>query len=149
MTYNDFPILNSTDYQMLNNKYKEPTSTDRKTTIAKICVLLQECKNSCNAISRHINKTIKKEIEIAYSEILNILDNLNSNLTTQNVKEFNLFIFLDKLSTCLLEFLSWQRIEEKEYYKSLIKSNISTITKIIKNITSAVANSNVKIFKFM
>ena len=55
MTYNDFPILNSTDYQMLNNKYKEPTSTDRKTTIAKICVLLQECKNSCNAISRHIS----------------------------------------------------------------------------------------------
>jgi len=49
----------------------------------------------------------------------------------------------------LLEFLSWQRIEEKEYYKSLIKSNISTITKIIKNITSALANSNVKIFKFM
>ena len=150
MTYNDFPILNSTDYQILNSEFeKQKPKNDRATSIAKISMLLLDCKNSCSSIKANINNLIKQEITKANTQISAIWENLNTSTTTNTIKEFNVFTFLNKLSKCLHEFMQWFEIETKEYYKNLILKSISSLSVCIENISSAISKSTIKIYKFM
>ncbi len=150
MTYNDFPILNSTDYQILSSEFeKQKPKTDRTTSIARISMLLLDCKNSCSSLKTNINIPIKKEITKANTNISAILENLNASTNTNTIKEFNVFTFLNKLSKCLHEFILWFEVETKEYYKNLILKSISSLSVCIENITLAISKSTIKIYKFM
>ena len=150
MTYNDFPILNPTDYQLINSKFQKQTpKADRATTIAQISMLLLDCKNSCSTLKAETNQLIKREIENINNQISSILENLNSTTQSTHIKQFNLFQFLNTLTKCLNKFILWSTNETKEYYKNLIQKSIEGLSLCIEHLTLAISKSNIKIYKFM
>jgi len=147
--YNDFPILSSNDYQAIQEQYENVLFSDRKTCLSKICLLLAECKSSCQFILKQVNNLIEPAIVHASKEISTILENLQYDSSNSQAKNLDLFAFLTKISHTIEEFLLWQEHENKEYYKTLIFSNLTSLSKIQTKILSAISKSNVKIFKYM
>lgn len=148
MMYNDNPILTEYEYKLLQEQYNNTLFSDRKSSIVKICSILNDCKSSCQFLSKQVNPQIRFEILNAYSELSTILENLQHNSETQS-KELSLFTFLTKISNAMEEFLLWQKHEDKEYYKNLVHSNLTSLNKIQTKILSSISKSNIKIFKFM
>ncbi len=154
MNYNDFPILDDDTYRMMMNEYNNTLPFDRNTTINKLFLELDECKNFCLGLTKHVNKKIQLAVEKAKIEIEKILENFHATFTInvksqKEIKDFNLFTFIKKLINSISSMNIWANNEQKTYYKNLASMNIVTLIKILVEIIEALENSNLHLFKFM
>ncbi|MBQ8615457.1 MAG: hypothetical protein IJ415_02705 [Clostridia bacterium] len=154
MNYNDFPILNNDEYNLINSHYSNFERFDRKTTIIKIYNEISGCKNICLDLSSKHNPKIKKAIEQAYETLNklneNLLTSFNLNNTESNtIKTCSLFSFMRKITNLSSSVLEWSKSEKKEYFKSIAQSTMKDLFNIMLNLTSALEESNIILFKHM
>lgn len=154
MEYNDFPILDDSTYSMMMQEYENNLPFDRHTTINKLYLELDECRNFCFGLTARVNKSIRNAIERAKEELDKILDNFHAtfsiNVKSQKeIKEFNLFTFIKKLISSLATTQNWANNEQKTYFKTLASNNIDTLINILIGIIEALENSNLHLFKFI
>lgn len=154
MNYNDFPILNNEQYDLLQQNYNS-NKTDRNTHINHILINLHECKFTCLNI-KDCNKNITVAISNTLTTIDSIINNFNTltnaplnTTTTLKVNNFNPFKFLNKLLNCISLFYNWQNNESKDYFKNLANTYYLDLNKCLANIISALEQSNIRLYKYM
>lgn len=154
MKYNDFPILNNDEYNLINSHFFNTEKFDRKTTLIKICNNISCCKNLCLELSSKHNLKIRNAINHTY-EILNKLnENLSSSfnlniLPNNTIKTCSLFDFMKKITNINSLILEWSKNEQKEYFKSIALNTMKDLVDILKAIISALEESNIILFKHM
>ena len=154
MIYNDFPILNNDEYELLSKQYSKFQPADRKTLIFKICNELNICYNFCMGFENKFNKKIKSEIENSKIVLFKLLENFTSTFNisppiNQTINSFNLFSFIKKITYSTTFILQWLSIEQKEYYKKLGQSSVAELMELVNKIISALEESNLHFFKHM
>ncbi len=150
--FNDSPILDDDAYLRLMRAYQN-RPTERNVIVNKIYFELIHCRQLCLGVDENLNKKIKDGISYAKSEIDKIIENFESSFSisvkSDEVKNFNLFTFIKKISECISFVLEWQIHEEKPYYKALANSTISSLNMIITKIITTLEHINVIIFKYL
>ena len=155
MKYNDFPILNNSDYEFLSNQYQNfGMPFDRKTQLVKICQEISLCRNICFEIENKHNFKVKNAIEKAKSTLTKLFDNFSStfniNITsTKLVLNLNLFSFLKRIIKIISKINNWSTHEQKEYYISMSQKSAAELLICLEEILSALEESNVQFFKHM
>ena len=153
MSYNDFQILSNEEYAILNNQFLARQNFDRNATIFQIKSTLNSCKNSCLSIANKYNTRIKSEIEQTHKKLNKILENFNSLFGTASqsteIKNINIFSFIDKLISITQQIYLWQKNEQKKYYNSFAEKTIFELLEIIANLIKQLDKSNIITFKYM
>lgn len=152
MTYNDFPILDSLQYELINKNFKSEQPFNRRSIAQETKKLLTPTLNIDLS-----NTPYNSKIITAVSDNLTIINKLSSNLdslfatTNQSNRTYKLNIFQHLINLFkILESLNlWLISEEKEYYKSFLKKSIKELFNSTNNILLAIEKSNVKFFKYM
>lgn len=153
MNYDDFPILNSLEYNKLNEHYSN-SALNRNEVIDKVFKLINICVNSCFLITKQVNAQIKNKLYTCKTIMEQILENIHANFETPSKKtteyyELSLFGLLNNLFDCIEILNSWFLKEEKIYYKNFINNTIKSLIFCIKNILKAISESKIILFKHM
>lgn len=153
MTFSDFQIFNDETYSFLEEQYKQTLTFDRRTTINKIYLKLKECVSFCCNINI-VNKKIKESIENAKTQILNVIENFDSNFSVnldsyKEYKNFNVFSLMKCLTIIINELQVWQKSESKDYHKLFIHNTLTCLINILFLINNALEKSNIILFKHM
>ena len=154
MNYDDFPILNDENYKMIQSQYDKFLPFNRKTCIDKIYILLEECRHFCFGLDKRYNKNITISITNVKKTLEQIMDNFHAVFQIdveykKQINEFNIFTFIKKIITCIIEIKNWNLKEEKEYYKKLSNNCLNILLNSLSDIISALEKSNLIIFKYM
>jgi len=153
MDYNDFPILNNSDYENINKQYQAKMEFDKKHTLYNISHELQQTIQSAINLAKSTNKQINHQLE----NLINIATKQKNNISTifntsqnenQSVDE-SLFNLLKRVLKIISLYLLWGQNEEKIYYKSLSTKSINELIAISSNILSSLNLSQFYFFKFM
>lgn len=153
MEYQDFPILNNLDYQLINTNYNT-NKENKKNIISNICNKINTILLSLFHLNNLYNSTINNEIN-NHKKLLTKTQNNLSNLfniqtqPTETINSFSIFDFLKELNILSASFLEWLKVEEKEYYRSVA---IKTLHELITNqnqLIESLNNSYVKFYKYM
>ncbi len=152
MKFNDFPILSDNDYLVLNSKYTQ--QTNRKSHIFTIYMELKNLHSSCFELKDKFNANVSNTIEqtrncvLKLSNNLSELFNLDPNQNTQ-IKNFNIFYFMKKITKLISLYSEWITYEDKEYFKQTAQKSIKELSHCLSNILNALELSNIYIFKHM
>lgn len=154
MNYNDFPILNNDEYNLINNHYLNKTIFDRKKLLSQINNEIINCINLSFNIQANFNLKIRKSIENMHKNLVKIQTNLTTTFNldivfNQNFSNFNLFSFINRILNIINQLTNLILNEQKEYYKKLINKNIEDLICALKEIFLALDNSNLLFFKHM
>ena len=154
MNYDDFPILNNSEYQILNEQYNKLIRPERKDIIIKICTEISQISFSFFQLKNKYNCKILNSLNLANKTFEKIHDNLAScfNVTLlkiNQIENFNLFTFLKRTTNLLFLLNKWITIEEKEYYKSLAEKSYLNVNEMLNEIFNSLQQSNVTFFKHM
>lgn len=152
MNYNDFPILNNDDYKFLNEKFNQ-TNFERHDCVVKIFLLLNETKFSFYEM-KNLNYKIKNALLICKQDLQKLQDNLIATFTLNfepqtEIKNINLFAFINKLFKILKLYKTWFENENKEYYKKLALNSTEILFNNISQILSILEKLNIILFKYM
>lgn len=153
MKYDDFPILDNTTYQILQEQYTNQ-QPDRHKLIGKIFNKLNML-STCELLNlKHFNKSILSSTENSKSTISEIIKNFCQTFTIEpntnnHIKTINIFSFLyEMLDTInLIEHLI--EVNTKAYYKTFLNQLISTLQQSISTILSSLQHSTIHFFKYM
>ena len=153
MEYNDFQILSEQAYQTIREKFSH-VKPDRKTNSSKLYFELADCLQICCNLTHDYNFKILTEISSLKKLIVDTMENLRANFNFSNIPSHsninsNIFRLLLKIQNCLNICYSWQKNEEKEYYKNLINSIFEQLIKINSHLILSLETSNIKFFKYM
>lgn len=150
--YDDFPILDNDAYLSLMHAYASQPK-DRNSLINLIYTDLEQCIQLCLGISLDFDKKMKEVILNSKNELDKVCENLKSSfsisINIKEIKSFNIFTFIKKLSSCIENFATWEYGEEKQYYKTIAHSSLLSLCKIIKDITNILQDKNIKIYKYI
>ena len=153
MEYNDFPILDNSQYKLMQDKFNEQFSFDRKETVFIIYSSLTECNFTCTLLYAKLNKTICESLKQSNEKLELAISNLeatfNLHLNKTEVKEMSIFGFLCKLTNCLKQINLWQQKEQKEYFKHFALQLSADLTAVLSNILSAIEKSNIQLYKYL
>ncbi len=152
--YNDFPILSNEEYFALAQKFSQQKIYNREQAVIKTFFALSECKNLSFSLTEKLNIKISTALKDANKNIETCINNLLTafefdSKPAQEIKEFNIFAYLNKLNLsagCMFEVYV---NEQKEYHKKIASANIKLIVDTIQMILSALESSTIKFFKFI
>ena len=153
MKYEDFPILSTEQYHILNTHYNKNETPNRNSIVSKICLQIQDTI-SLFSDSNNYNFKIQTTISESKQTLLKILDNLSSLFNTQTTKTesistANIFVFMTQLTNILTDFNQWVSIEEKLFYKKTATKNSQEILFCLNEITKACNESFISFYKHM
>ncbi len=153
MIYDDFPLLNDEQYELIKNKFIAEKNFNRNELAFYVYSDLLTCYNACPLLIVKLNKQIKESLNNCKSELAKIIENFEAVFNYKKdkieIKEINLFNFLKKLANLQKNLINWQKFEQKEYYNQLIVNLLMQINEMLINLISALENSNVPLFRFM
>ena len=150
--YDDFPILSEQDY--LTSAYNASNSLNVADKLNQVLCLLDECKQLSFNSNLNVNLTLSKAIVDARKSIDTAMENLNLlfNVKVQaskQVKDFDVFAFLNGLLNAVENLNKINAGVEKSYQKSATQKTASQLLAAAQNITSALCESKVKLFKYL
>lgn len=153
MIYNDFPILNDEQYKIMQDKFNEHSSFNRKEIVYAIYNKLIICNTSCVFLSEKVNKHIRESLNNCKCEFEKTISNLEATFNLKNnkneLKELNFFKFLKILVEITKNLTFWHEKEEKEYFKKFSLNISISLINLILDLTSALEKSNITMYKFM
>ena len=151
--YEDFPILTNQDYVALNEEYAKQQRYSKQSCLNNIMLTLNECKEFYFALTKQVNENIAK----ALNEVKSLIETISANTSTlcenqsrlQEVRQTNIFEFINNLvKISSLNFELYVK-EDKEYVKKIASANIALANEGSKILLSALKNSNFRLFRFM
>lgn len=153
MNYNDFPILNSEDYELINKQYQN-SPFERKDHIIKICEKLRLCRTICFEIEHQHNQKVKTSLQNTASIITKQIDNLTSSFNictphTNCILKTTIFSLLKTLNDTISLFSTWLKNEKKEYYITISFKSLQELVSCANEILLSLEESNVAMFKYM
>lgn len=153
MKYEDFPILNTEQYHILNEHYGEPIGPNRKTLIQEICSTLQNSISFFNNLN-NLNSKTQSSIAETKQSLFKILNNLSSLFnvklaTCPTVSSFGLFLFMSNLVKTTSLFNKWIESEEKLYYRKIAVKNSQEVLSCFNNILLCLNESFVSFYRHM
>ena len=152
MNYNDFPILSDTDYNFLNEKFNSE-NFERYDCVSKIYLLLNETKFLFYEVN-NINYKLKKSLLNCKQNLQKLQDNLTATFTLnyepkKEIKNNNLFSFINKIFEIAKLYKLWFENEDKEYYKKLALNSLEILFNSISDILTVLEKINIILFKHM
>lgn len=153
MNYDDFPILNEQNYNLINEQYNFQQPFERHNCIVKIYLSLNEIKYFFYELN-NINFKIKSVLLNCKQNIQKLQDNLTATFTIntdtqKTIKSSNLFSLINKITLTSKLYKQWIENEEKEYYKKLALNSLEILLNSTSEILSVLEKSNVILFKYM
>lgn len=154
MKYEDFPILNNSEYSFMFEQYSKTKTITREPLVNQICNEITICLNTYWTIEPLYNNKISNAVKKCNQTLTRHLDNLTSlfNIQTSSTKSIttlNLFGFMQKINNIITLSINWFSNEEKEYYKTLSKKTIEEIISCTNEILSSMEDSNINFYKHM
>lgn len=152
MIYNDFPILEASHYEILNEKYKSSEPFNRRSFAIKIQQQISTVLNS-ELSNNQYNLKISAAIKDSESTIKTLSENISSiisiNLDSNKMFSVNVFQYVKNLLNISSSLNNWFSNEPKEYYKNFLSKAIENLNNSIICIFSALEKSNILFFKHM
>lgn len=152
MKYEDFPILQNEQYNLINEQFAN-RKYNRKTITTLLSNQISCCLNSFRIAETNYNKKISTALVETQTILNKQINNLSSlfNIQIQNhtFKETNIFIALKKLTAIITTYNNWSEQEEKEYYKKLAIKSSNELLQQLTKILSTMAESEFCFFKHM
>lgn len=150
MEYQDFPILNDNVYQFLNDQYNS-NKANKKNFIISIC---NDINHIIISSLNLYNSRITKELGNCKASLSKILNNLSSlfSITIKPASTINtitLFDFLINFNNLINNFFQWLKLEEKEYYRSIIHKTVDELLEKENQLIKSLNDSNIKFYKHM
>ena len=154
MNYNDFPILNNEEYNLLNEHYSSLYPFNRKELINNLCLEINICCNTCLKLSNQFNPQIRNSINNSHQTLIKLFNNFSSLFNVQIkpnqlMDNLSIFTFIKRIINITKLLNQWLVNENKEYYISIIKKSILDIFNSLENIFSSLEKSNLLFFKHM
>ncbi len=153
MNYNDFPILNNDEYELINQQFSSNLPFERKFHLLQICKEINLCSSSCFVISSQYNQKIIHTLSATNKTLTKLFDNLTSLFNLNNkattIENFSIFTFIKKLINLNNLFQDWIANEKKEYYIAIAQKSIKEINSCVTDICSALDESNLHFYKHM
>lgn len=154
MKYDDFPILNNSEYSLLAEQYTATNIKNRESVIKEICQELSICLSNCWLIENLYNNKIHLAITQTNKTLSKYLTNLSclfeiQSQQTQTISTFNIFSFIKKINHIIRLTADWFSNEQKEYFKVVAKKSIDELLTSLDIIFSILEESNIHFYKHM
>ena len=154
MNYNDFQIPNNHMLNKMLEEYNLTTQQPKYDSSNEVYSDLNILYSSCFLINKEYNNTIKQAIHSSKNTLNKCLENMLAvfNIKTQTITtvlNINVFDFILNIINILNKTNKWISIEKKPYIKTFIQKLNLELLNIIKNLISAINNSNFKFYKHM
>lgn len=154
MNYNDFQIPNNHVLNKMLEEYNLTTQQPKYDSSNEVYSDLNILYSSCLLINKEYNNTIKQAIHSSKNALNKCLENMLAvfNIKTQTITtvlNINVFDFILNIINILNKTNKWILIEKKPYIKTFIQKLNLELLNIIKNLISAINNSNFKFYKHM
>lgn len=153
MNYDDFPILDNTTYQILQEQYTNH-QTDHHEIIGKIFNKLNSISMSEISDLKYFNKKILSALEESKSIISTTLQNFCQTFMIENnannhIKAINIFSFLYEILECTNLIRQLINLDIKLYYKTFLNQSLTNLYKAVSDILSSLQRCTVHFFKYM
>lgn len=154
MDYDDYQLLDDNTLNLMKDEFNSNKKLDRESITRQIFDSLVTCYNSCFGLDNKLNPALRNCIYQNRTTIKKLIDNLVSLFNYELPKErkfstFNIFKFLNLICSISQQYLHWQNLDEKEYYKKTANQSIEDLLNIILETTKCLENSNFLLFKHM
>lgn len=154
MNYNDFPILANDDYNILKNEYLNKIKSETNDNVSKVFSILVLCKNICFGLNPTYNIKIQRCTNNIKNDLSKLLDDLKftfklNETANQDINTFDIFFLTHNLLEGIEIIVDILRSEINNYNRRLFSSIELVLTKSIKNILSALKDSNIILFQHM
>ncbi len=153
MKYDDFPILDNTQYETINKHFTNNITSNRKDLLINICQELNNCAVTCTKLFTDHNTKIKQALTTTNSILLKLFNNLTSLFSLNPINTFvsnsNIFNLLKRITKILSLVHTWEQTEEKTYYLSIANKTIIDILECFNLILNSLEISNIKFYKHM